>query len=370
MSIICAIQFVDFIFPQYFSLMLASTNLSHLPYELKEQIAFRCEYWTYQKLRACDSVFNSFPACKIVSVGELQSLLKGVRLEKWEFGSDFEEWERKIWGRMANTGKPFTVDPKVIEFQQRIKLDLSRITQEQYLYVCRNALALEVCRIGKAVLLDPKKFAHIDLTAFNQSESNDEGFFYSLGFAIISSEVDLVADLLQVVGIDPSFDENSGIVMASFYGNAEIVQFLLQDPRVDPSAGNNCAIGAASQSGHVEVVRLLLQDPRVDPSVGNNAPIETASYFGRAGVVQLLLQDARVDPSAGENGAIRLASQNGHVEVVQLLLGDARVDPSAENNWTIRLASQNGHVEVVQLLLQDSRVDPSADNNWAIGAAS
>ena len=50
------------------------------------------------------------------------------------------------------------------------------------------------------------------------------------------------------------------------YNQVEVVKLLLQDPRVDPSYQNNYAIILASENGHVEVVKLLLQDPRVDPN--------------------------------------------------------------------------------------------------------
>ena len=328
-----------------------TTNLSDLPYELKEKIAFSCDYWAYQKLRTCDSVFHSFPSCKIVDFGEFQSLLKGLRLEKWEFGSDYDEYEENFWWRMERIH-----DPKVAESQHRIKLDLSCITQEQYLYVCRNELAHEVCRIVSAVLLNPHNFAHIDLTACNHSESNRKRFYYSLGFVILSGEVDLLSDLLQVEGIDPAFGGNAGILMASKNGNAESVRLLLGDARVDPSVENNHSIRFASENGYAGVVQLLLQDARVDPAVNNNQAIIMASKKGRVEVVQLLLGDARVDPSTNYNQAIRLASYYGYAVVVQLLLQDARVDPSVDNNQAIRKA---GNVEVAQLLLQDARVDQS-----------
>ena len=62
------------------------TKLSDLPYELKEQLAFRCDYWSYEKLRACDIVFHSMPASKTVQFEEFQNLLQKLELEIWKFG--------------------------------------------------------------------------------------------------------------------------------------------------------------------------------------------------------------------------------------------------------------------------------------------
>ena len=74
-----------------------SINLCDLPYELKELIAFKCDYFTYERLRACDSVFYSMPASKTVDFEEYRSVLSKLKAEKWQFGSDFEEYKKGFW---------------------------------------------------------------------------------------------------------------------------------------------------------------------------------------------------------------------------------------------------------------------------------
>ena len=214
--------------------------------------------------------------------------------------------------------------PKSIAFQSSVHLDLSNLTQDQYLYVCRNGLKFEVCRIVKAVLLDTLRYSHIDLS-YATGRHICTLCYYSLGYSITANNVFLLASLLQVEGINPSIGENLPFGMACREGATEIVRLLLQDGRIDPSAHGNEAIIWASLNGHDEVVRLLLDD-------------------------------GTADPSDNYNSAIRLASLNGHVEVVRLFLADERVDPAAIGIYAIRQASQKGHSAVVKLLLRDQRV--------------
>lgn len=103
--------------------------------------------------------------------------------------------------------------------------------------------------------------------------------------------------ILEDTGIDPSFDENLAIRVASENGLVKVVARLLDDPRVDPSACNNYAIRNAGKLIHYNgairsrgspfskgfgprtaILRLLMADPRVPfpshlrkPSL-NNAP--------------------------------------------------------------------------------------------------
>ena len=66
-----------------------------------------------------------------------------------------------------------------------------------------------------------------------------------------------VYNFLQQSDIDPSFDHNHAIRLASREGNAQVVELLLQDSRVDASAVDNQAIKWASFYKHLPVVKLL-----------------------------------------------------------------------------------------------------------------
>ena len=75
------------------------------------------------------------------------------------------------------------------------------------------------------------------------------------------------------------------------------VKSLLNDKRIDPSYDNNFAIQLASQNGHIDIVKLLLKDKRVDPSHDNNYIIRFAYNEGYLDIVNLLWQDQRVKNS-------------------------------------------------------------------------
>jgi len=72
----------------------------------------------------------------------------------------------------------------------------------------------------------------------------------------------LVKYLIQQ-GIDPSFEDNIAIRIASHNGYLDIVKELLKDQRVDPSINNNYAIDWAIMSDHKDVAKELLKDQRV-----------------------------------------------------------------------------------------------------------
>lgn len=83
--------------------------------------------------------------------------------------------------------------------------------------------------------------------------------------AIRENNVVFVEVLLNFV--DPSFDSNWAICMASAYGHTEIVRLLLQDGRVEPTAIANYPIRWAATYGYLEIVKLLLER-RVYPVAG------------------------------------------------------------------------------------------------------
>ena len=96
--------------------------------------------------------------------------------------------------------------------------------------------------------------------------------------------------------IDPSFDDNTALELATKKGEIEIVDFLLKDSRVDPSNnGNQNILWAAVDRGHASVVKRLLKDPRVDPTVNDNEILLHAAALGKYYCVKELLKDGRVD---------------------------------------------------------------------------
>ena len=120
----------------------------------------------------------------------------------------------------------------------------------------------------------------------------------------------------------------------------------------------------ACQIGDFDKVKSLLVNEKVNPTYNNNYAIRLASENGHYNVLKLLLGDNRVinffKIADDSNWAIRWASQNGHYNIVKLLLEDKRVinffKIADRDNLAIRLASKNGHYNIVKLLLEDNRV--------------
>ncbi|KAJ3334169.1 hypothetical protein HDU76_008631 [Blyttiomyces sp. JEL0837] len=211
---------------------------------------------------------------------------------------------------------------------------------------------------------------------------------------------EVVALLLRVDGVNPSFDrefalsracknghldvvkllykrgitsseESDFFWKACRHGQSEVVQYLLNESTVILLADlNNTYIRAAAQYGHAEVVKLLLATGEVDASFGGNIAIVLAATNGHAEVVKLLLAVDSVDAGDRNNEAIRKAAANGHTNVVKLLLECGQVDVSADNNYAIRMAAMNGHREIVRLLLDTDRVDATAGNCYALRLAT
>jgi hypothetical protein len=121
---------------------------------------------------------------------------------------------------------------------------------------------------------------------------------------------------------------------------------------IDPSFNDNISIKVASVNGYPDIVKLLLKDPRVNSGVNDNFPIRSASERGHTEVVKLLLSSENTDPSAEDNEAIRRASQNGRYEIVKMLLSDERVNPTDRNHDAIGFASYNRYEDIIKILLE------------------
>jgi hypothetical protein len=75
--------------------------------------------------------------------------------------------------------------------------------------------------------------------------------------AIENNRNDIVDFLLQVIRIDPSFDQNSALRRAAAFQNVEMVKLLIADPRVDPSDYDNDALKIAYRNYNYDIIRIL-----------------------------------------------------------------------------------------------------------------
>jgi ankyrin repeat protein len=179
--------------------------------------------------------------------------------------------------------------------------------------------------------------------------------------------------LLKRSDINPSFDHNVSISVASDNGQTEVVKLLLKDPRVDPSDDYEYStLLYASENNHIDVINLLLQDPRIIP---DDDIIFYASRYGNIEIIKKCLQ------KRNENNYVNYINVDGlqdaciygHTEIVKIFLEDNRVDPillDKKINRVLCCACIYGRIEIVKLLLQDHRIKPIVDNDPAISSAA
>jgi hypothetical protein len=109
-------------------------------------------------------------------------------------------------------------------------------------------------------------------------------------------------------------------------GYEHVVKQLLRDQLVPTNYNPLNHLLSCAIKDNYPFLNSLLTDERIDPSFNNQLPIFLASFYGHTEAVRLLLADKRVDPS--DRLSIRFASDKGHAGVVKLLLADQRVDIS------------------------------------------
>ncbi|ORY47373.1 hypothetical protein BCR33DRAFT_764394 [Rhizoclosmatium globosum] len=189
-----------------------------------------------------------------------------------------------------------------------------------------------------------------------------------------SAHEDVLRLFLNDTRIDPSVQDNLGLVDAAKFGSVSTVRLLLADPRVDPSRRTDLFAAAVCNSYEPEaIVKLLLEDGRSNPGGENNAAICLATIRRRAECVEMLLRDPRVDPTAQDGRPLQEAVARGISDVARLLLDDPRVDPSAFDNIAVRIALSNLRPandlieddgrEVIRMLMNDERVDLAAGDS-------
>jgi hypothetical protein len=219
--------------------------LQLMPVELWRMVDEFSDAKTHTNLRStCFLMRELIPREKIVEFPEYKELWEGLCL----------------WVKQTIPG--FLRDIRREEaFQAAVHLNPQTITQENYAFLYRRNLFLEIFRICRLAIFCP----------FTCSRSHN---------------------------IDISACDNYAIRLAAQKGHSSVVALLLADPRVNPAADDNYAIRYASMNGHSDVVELLLADPRVDPAARNDEAYRFASKNGHSSVVALLLADLRVDPAA------------------------------------------------------------------------
>lgn len=101
------------------------------------------------------------------------------------------------------------------------------------------------------------------------------------------------SSLLKNAGFLNIFSLNHQLIIASYIGSKDHVKTLLGI--VDPSYDHNNALRLASSEGRREVVEILLKDSRVNASDCDNQAIKWAAFHGHLEVVKLLANHLELD---------------------------------------------------------------------------
>ncbi|MBI4674005.1 MAG: ankyrin repeat domain-containing protein [Chloroflexi bacterium] len=155
-------------------------------------------------------------------------------------------------------------------------------------------------------------------------------------------------------------DGVSMVLLAQYYGRAEIVKFLVQhNAQIDLYEA--AAIGDAERAAGWLAMRPNLANTF---SPDGYTPLGLASFFGHLDVVNTLLM-YHADPNIASNNALHVAPLNSAVAgnhyaiAAKLVEAGADVNHKQADGFTPLMgAAQNGNLQMVQLLL-----DHGADVN-------
>jgi hypothetical protein len=120
--------------------------------------------------------------------------------------------------------------------------------------------------------------------------------------------------------------EHSEIIVASYYGHAEIVSFLLEKGADANAAGGEygSSLQAAAARGYVEIVGILLEKGADVNAAGGRygSSLQAAAARGQTDIVSILLENgADINAAGGKyRSSLQIAATRGHTEIVSILL--------------------------------------------------
>ncbi|KAJ3316624.1 hypothetical protein HDU76_001666 [Blyttiomyces sp. JEL0837] len=203
--------------------------------------------------------------------------------------------------------------------------------------------------------------------------------------AACRGHIQLVEYLLQELQGHPKLSHVATYILriAVCYGDIDVVLMLLDIDGIEPTFNNHHAsprdnmIFLASQAGHVEMVRYLISisEDLIRPDDDNpdsfTGGLAQAASLGRADVVKFLLDVEGIDVGFNRSHIFKFSALNGHVDIVQMLLGVKGIDPSHDVNHVLYHVVANGCLDVVKLMVGLEGVELGLDNinSWIAAAA-
>ncbi|KAJ7310860.1 ankyrin repeat-containing domain protein [Mycena albidolilacea] len=171
--------------------------------------------------------------------------------------------------------------------------------------------------------------------------------------------VDTVKFLLDQAPPQPPL-EHLEIIVASYYGHAEIVSFLLEKGANVNAAGGRygSSLQAAAAQGHTEIVGVRLEKGADVNAAGGfyGSSLYAAAARGHIETVSILLEKgANINVAGGRHGSLlQIAAAQGHTDFVSILL-EKGVNINAaggRDGSSLQIAADRGHTEIVSILLE------------------
>lgn len=133
--------------------------------------------------------------------------------------------------------------------------------------------------------------------------------------------VEKMKELISQKYFDPNSYNSAILVRCCLYGHKEMVSYLVLELRVNPPGQ---ALGMAVRNRHLDIVKILLKEcSGLDPSYEENASLIIASTYGYHLIVSVLLK--HVSPVVSGDKALFKAVQGGHIKVILMLVEDERM---------------------------------------------
>ncbi|KAJ7362215.1 hypothetical protein DFH08DRAFT_799268 [Mycena albidolilacea] len=154
--------------------------------------------------------------------------------------------------------------------------------------------------------------------------------------------------------------EHPEIIVASYYGHAEIVSFLLEKGADVNAAGgeNGSSLQAAAAEGHTEIVSILLEKGANINAAGGfyGSSLQAAAAGGHTEIFSILLEKgADINAAGGRYGSsLQAAAAGGHTEIVGIFLEKGANVNAAGGFYgsSLQAAAAGGHTEIFRILFE------------------
>jgi ankyrin repeat protein len=206
-------------------------------------------------------------------------------------------------------------------------------------------------------------------------------FYVALEIAAFRGDVNIIAALLKLDGIDPNFGISSypdypnfgfSLIWAAERGHSAVVELLLTVKNINPNIGEQMGPGApllrACWGRHASVVRQLLARDEINVntvgSSGTETPLIAAIRTGNMEIINLLLSNDGIDVNfhpQSISAPLMVAIESGLMEVVESLLARDDLDLNIvdDSGDHLLLHSMRLGLDKVKLILDRTNADPN-----------